>query len=53
MNITQIKTTKQNKCHLKVTTLGETMKSVADDATFQTVDMLRTFMRYATRYLNR
>jgi len=50
MNITQIKTTKQNKCHLKVTTLGETMKSVADDATFQTVDMLRTFMRYATSY---
>ena len=50
MNITQIKTTKQNKCHLKVTTLGETIKSVADDATFQTVDMLRTFMRYATSY---
>ena len=50
MNITHIKTTKQNKSHLKVTTLGETMKSVADDATFQTVDMLRTFMRYATSY---
>ena len=50
MNITQIKTTKQNKRHLKVTTLGETMKDVADDATFETVDMLRTFMRYATSY---
>lgn len=50
MRITQIKTTKQNKRHLKVTTLDETMKTVADEAIFDTVDMLRTFVHYATSY---
>ena len=50
MKITQIKTTKHNKRHLKVTTMDEMMRTVADDANFETVDMLRTFTRYATPY---
>ncbi|MBQ8462571.1 MAG: DUF3874 domain-containing protein [Prevotella sp.] len=50
MKFTLIRTTKQNKCHLKTATIGEVMQTVQADEQFGLVDGLRHFVRYATPY---